>query len=89
MEECQRLKIVITSNKPLAYKNNLPLSNRFISGLKPRNSAELFIETLEKNHYNLTPEDILDLIQKQQNYPIKELFPKLEETRLELGIVTT
>ena len=47
------------------------------------------METLEKNHYNLTPDDILDLIQKQQNYPIKELFPKLEENRLELGTVTT
>ena len=47
------------------------------------------MEILEKNHYDLTPNDILDLIQKQQNYPIKKLFPKLEETRLELGIVTT
>ena len=47
------------------------------------------MEILEKNHYDLTPNDILDLIQKQQNYPIKYLFPKLEETRLELGIVTT
>ena len=47
------------------------------------------METLEKNHYTLKSDDILDLIQKQQNYPIKKLFPKLEETLLELGMVTT
>ena len=62
-ESCPHLKIVITSNRPLDYKLNIvSFVSRFISGLRTNQAAELFLEILEKNRYELRPDDIRELI---------------------------
>ena len=56
--------------------------SRYFSSLKPKQSAELFIEILRNNKKTVKGRDILDLIVAEKYYPIRKLREKNPTVRI-------
>ena len=73
----------MTSNKGLNVSVNFvhPLV-KYCYHIKHSCAVELFLETLRKNGRIIQPREVTDLIKKQDDYPIRKIYPKLRTDRL-------
>ena len=82
-DECPNLSIILTSSLGIAETNfSKPPAIQYVGNFRTAEAVHLFNELTAHAPKSLKPEDILDLILKDANYPIRKILPRYEKERI-------